>query len=121
MMFRTLLLAPGADTVDPDALARVVDAFGVLIRGMCTVFAVLCIIWLALVIVRLFMYDLPLRKKKAADIAAHADEDTLPAEPRPAADDSVLIAVLAAAVAAARSDEGGSGSFRVVSFHRKNK
>ena len=120
MMFRTLLLAPGADTVDPDALARVVDAFGVLIRGMCTVFAVLCIIWLALVIVRLFMYDLPLRKK-TADIAAHADEDTLPAEPRPDADDSVLIAVLAAAVAAARSDEGESGSFRVVSFHRKNK
>ena len=100
---------------------------GVFLRGMCTVFGVLAIIWLFLSIVRFFVYDLPRRREAEAEAtpqkeAAPVAPQSAPAAPvAPAAiDDGELIAVIAAAIAAATAENGG-GKFRVVSFHRVNK
>ncbi|MBQ8351998.1 MAG: OadG family protein [Clostridia bacterium] len=102
----------------------------VFVRGMCTVFAVLAIIWLFLVIVRYFVYDLPNKRKaeatsepkaKPAPQATPAATPMAPVSAAPAAvADDELIAVIAAAIAAATAESGG-GKFRVVSFHRVNK
>ena len=93
------------------------------VRGMCTVFAVLSIIWLCLSILRFFVYDLP-RRRAEAPVAEQAKAAAEAKAPAPAAltatDDSELIAVITAAIAAATADQGG-GKFRVVSFHRVNK
>ena len=97
---------------------------GVFLRGICTVFAVLAIIWLFLSIVRYFVYDLPNKRKAEAESKpqAKAAPQAAPAAPAPAAvaDDGELVAVIAAAIAAATAESGG-GKFRVVSFHRVNK
>lgn len=107
-----------------DVGARLGIGAEVLLRGMITVFAVLCVIWLSLVLLRLFLYDLP--KRRAAK-AAPAEEEKNEAAPAPApapiapkTDDGELVAVIAAAIAAAEAEEG-NGKFRVVSFHRVNK
>ena len=93
---------------------------GVFLRGMCTVFAVLAIIWLFLSVVRYFVYDLPSKRKAEAEEKKAAEQaEAAPAAPA-AADDGELIAVITAAIAAATAGEGG-GKFRVVSFHRVNK
>ena len=99
----------------------------VFVRGVCTVFAVLAIIWLFLTVVRYFVYDLP-NKRKAAAAEAPKKQEPVAAAPvaAPAAvqaaapADEVLVAVIAAAIAAATAEAGG-GKFRVVSFHRVNK
>lgn len=99
---------------------------GVFVRGMCTVFAVLAIIWLFLVIVRFFVYDLPNKRAAAATQQEPQEHPAAPAAtaevPATAAspDEEELVAVMAAAIAAA-SAEAGNGKFRVVSFHRVNK
>ena len=108
----------------------------VFIRGICTVFAVLAIIWLFLAIVHYFVYDLPNKRANASN--GEAPTATPPAAPKatpaaptipatplvatPATDapDEELVAVMAAAIAAATAESGG-GKFRVVSFHRTNK
>lgn len=100
----------------------------VLLRGICTVFAVLCIIWLFLVIVRFFLYDLPRRREEeAAQPQAEAAQSAAPQTAAPAvpavpagASEDELIAVITAAIAAATAEQGG-GKFRVVSFHRVKK
>ena len=97
---------------------------GVFLRGVCTVFAVLAIIWFFLSIVRYFVYDLPNKRKAEAESKPQtkAAPQAAPAAPAPAAvaDDGELVAVIAAAIAAATAESGG-GKFRVVSFHRVNK
>lgn len=87
----------------------------ILFIGMLTVFAVLCILWLFLVIFKLVFHDLPKRKPKK--------ETLTPVEVNESAtrsntlEEGELIAVLAAAVAMAESECPGS-NFRVVSFRR---
>ena len=87
-----------------------------LLIGICTVFAVLILLWLTLVLFKLFFHDLPSRPKKIK-------EDTV--EPAPvqqdaeAADGEEIIAVIAAAIAMAENECGGNKQFRVVSFKRK--
>jgi Na+-transporting methylmalonyl-CoA/oxaloacetate decarboxylase gamma subunit len=100
---------------------------GVFVRGVCTVFAVLAIIWLFLAVVRYFVYDLPNKRKATATDApkkqepvATAPAATPVAAPAASPADEELIAVIAAAIAAATAEAGG-GKFRVVSFHRVNK
>ena len=100
---------------------------GVFVRGMCTVFAVLAIIWFFLVIVRYFVYDLPNKRKAEATQAPKKQETTAAAPaaapvaaPTAAPADEELVAVIAAAIAAATAESGG-GKFRVVSFHRVKK
>lgn len=95
----------------------------VLVIGMATVFAVLIILWLVLLLFRLFAYDLPMKKKQKATSAVEKTE--LP-DNAPVAfeiksddnDDSQLIAVITAAIEAYNSHSGSSLPFRVVSFKR---
>ena len=99
---------------------------GVFVRGMCTVFAVLAIIWMFLSIVRYFVYDLPSKRQNEAteapkkSAAATAPAAAPIAMPTAAPADDELLAVIAAAIAAATAEAGG-GKFRVVSFHRVKK
>ena len=87
--------------------------------GMLAVFGVLCLLWGALTLFKIFFYDLPAKKKTENE----APEAPAPAAPAVAAvpaanEDEELIAVLAAAIAMAESECIGA-KFRVVSFRRK--
>lgn len=87
--------------------------------GMLAVFAVLCTLWFALVLFKIGFYDLPAKKKATAE----APVAPVPVAPvvvaAPAVnEDEELIAVLAAAIAMAESENLGA-KFRVVSFRRK--
>lgn len=95
-------------------------ALEVTILGMGMVFAVLAILWFALVIFKtVFAKDQ--NKSKKVEVSAPASV----AEPEPVAeaDDGELIAVISAAIAAYRAEEEGCvgedvNGFRVVSFKR---
>ena len=82
--------------------------------GMATIFAVLCILWGCLTLFKFFFHDLPAKKAEkvvteSAPVAVV--EDT-------ASNDDEIIAVIAAAIAMAES-ESSDTKFRVVSFKRK--
>ena len=83
--------------------------------GMTTIFAVLIIIWIALWILKIFLYDLPSKKK--AEVVA-VSEPITQAPVTNASNDDEIVAVIAAAIAMAESESGGA-KFRVVSFRRK--
>ena len=89
----------------------------VLLIGMATIFGVLCILWLCLVLFRVFFHDIPERKA-----ANNILEPTVEIEESYASGDvqneDEIIAVIAAAIAMAESTSHGS-TFRVVSFKRK--
>lgn len=86
--------------------------------GMLAVFAVLCILWGALVLFKIAFYDLP-AKKKAEEAPIAPTPATPVVMPAPVAnEDEELIAVFAAAIAMAESECQGA-KFRVVSFRRK--
>ena len=97
----------------------------VFVVGLATTFVVLIILWLALLLFKVFAYDIPQKKaKKMAEKAASKVEAT-PAEEAPVAveeieneDDTQLIAVITAAIAAYNAQSGNSLPFRVVSFKR---
>ena len=105
--------------VDPNATLDFFSAlsFGgqTMLIGMVTIFAVLIIIWGALVAFKFFLYDIP-NKKKSADpvVTVPAAQEIIPE----AKNDSEIIAVIAAAIAASESESNGA-KFRVVSFRRK--
>ena len=85
--------------------------------GMLAVFAVLCILWGALILFKIGFYDLPAKKK--AEKAAEAPAPVATAIEVPVQnDEEELIAVFAAAIAMAESECAGA-KFRVVSFNRK--
>ncbi len=93
--------------------------------GLGTVFAVLAILWLALVLFKVFLYDIP--EKKAKKKAEEAAKNVTAAEPVveavademiPVEDDTQLIAVITAAIAAYTADSGNALPFRVVSYKR---
>ena len=86
-----------------------------LLIGMSVVFSVLLIRWGARELFHLIVTKLPaaIEKKRAKANA----EEVSPAAAVPDEDDSELVAVFAAAIAAA-SEENPAGSFRVVSFRR---
>lgn len=101
-------------------LSQLGDAFlfggGVLLIGMATVFAVLCVLWGCLVIFRLLCHDLPAKrskKKKITPVVTTIQK----AEETKVSDDGELIAVISAAIAMAESDNSGM-KFRVVSFRK---
>ena len=88
----------------------------VFITGMLTVFAVLGILWIALMVFKFFFHDLAHSEKKIkTEKPAPAPVSNAPV----ASDDNELVAVIAAAIAMAESECGGSTKFRVVSFKRK--
>lgn len=92
----------------------------VLIQGMLKVFAVLCIIWACLFLVRKII-ELATGQVQTTEKAP--DPIPVPQAPAPApiSADGELIAVIAAAIAAAEHETGHTGNFRVVSFRRVNK
>ena len=83
--------------------------------GMATVFAVLIIIWGALVLFKVFLYDIPNKKRASTPVVTKP----IVQEATPSVDDdSEIIAVIAAAIATAEA-EGHGAKFKVVSFRRK--
>ena len=89
----------------------------VVLIGMATVFAVLCLLWLFLVIFRIVFHDIPEKnssKKKAYQPVEIKQESS---QVQRASNDDEIIAVIAAAIAMAES-EGSDTKFRVVSFRR---
>ena len=89
----------------------------VLLIGMVTVFAVLCLLWLCLVIFRIVFHDIP-EKRAASKSASQAVESFDSAYSyEPVKNDDEIIAVIAAAIAMAESENSGM-KFRVVSFKR---
>ena len=96
-----------------DALASGGTVF---LTGILTVFAVLGVLWLALLAFKFFFHDLSLKVKKTKkDKSVSAPVDNAPI----VTDDNEIIAVITAAIAMAESECGGNTKFRVVSFKRK--
>ncbi len=97
----------------------------VFVVGLGTVFSVLVILWLALILFRVFAYDIPQKKaKKLAEATVKVEatpvaETHIPVE-ETSEDDTQLIAVITAAVAAYNAQSGNTLPFRVVSFKRAN-
>ncbi len=85
--------------------------------GMLAVFSVLCLLWGALVIFKIVFYDMPAKKKNDPAPVEPAPITVMQAPVAPSADEEI-IAVLAAAIAMAESENVGA-KFRVVSFKRK--
>lgn len=109
---------------DPNvAIENKWDAFveggAVLLRGILTVFAVLCIIWACLFLVRKII-ELATGQAQASEKAPAPIPVPQAPVPAPVPADGELIAVIAAAIAAAENETGHTG-FRVVSFRRVNK
>lgn len=92
-------------------------AFGgaMVLIGMLTVFAVLCIIWLCLSLFKIFFHDLPEKRKGSSD--APRSSAAVSSAPVTSSSDEI-VAVIAAAIAMAESESNGL-KFRVVSFKRK--
>ncbi len=89
-----------------------------LLIGMATVFAVLCVIWLCLVLFKYaFHHEATEKKEKPAKVVEAAPAPVY-AQAAQSADDGEMIAVIAAAIAMAE-DECAGAKFRVVSFRRK--
>ena len=101
---------------------RLSGGLSVLVIGVAAVFGVLASLWGVLALFKIFFYDIPEKKKakKAVPPApAPAEEPAAPAPEVKASDDTQLIAVITAAIAAYRSDtEKTALPFRVVSFKR---
>ena len=90
-----------------------------LLVGMATVFAVLCTLWICLVLFKLGFHDLP--EKRKAKALANKEAEAAPVIEE--TDDNVgingeIVAAIAAAIAMAESENSGI-KFRVVSFRRK--
>ena len=109
-----------------DFAERMAYGLQVFVVGLGTVFAVLVILWLALVLFKVFSYDLPQKKaNKLAEEAASkveaapiVEETPISVIEEPVSDDTQLIAVITAAIAAYNAQSGNSLPFRVVSFKR---
>ena len=93
-------------------------AFGgeVVLVGIGTVFAVLGIIWACLTLFRVVFYDIPNKRANAETEEVKPVVETAAVNVAPDNDDEI-IAVIAAAIAAAESENTGL-KFKVVSFRR---
>ena len=91
---------------------------GVVALGLGTVFAVLIIIWIALIIFKFFFHDLKIgvKLKKEKPAPKPVEPVYLPVH---SPTDEEIVAVIAAAIAAAESEAPAGAKFRVVSFRRK--
>ena len=89
--------------------------------GMGMIFAVLALLWGILAIFKLvFVKDSKAKKVAPAPKAAEPTQEPVAAPVVQSSDDGELIAVITAAIAAYRAEEGSAdiGGFRVVSFRR---
>ena len=105
---------------------RLSGGLSVLVIGVAAVFGVLASLWGVLALFKILFYDIPEKKKakKAVPPApAPAEEPAAPAPEVKASDDTQLIAVITAAIAAYEAEQGrcvSVGDFRVVSYRRAN-
>ena len=109
---------------------RLTEALMTTVLGMLMIFLVLSLIYGILVLFRVFLHDIPEKRKKAAQqkqapSAATEPEPALPGNTPPAGnEDGALLAAITAAVAAYLDEEAAENGrlqtgFRVVSFTRK--
>lgn len=118
----TTLLSTGGMTLGE----RLVSGLPVLIIGLLAVFAVLAILWGVLALFKVFFYDIPEKKKaenktkaEQGEIAPVVVEEKAEEPAGAAQDDSQLIAVITAAIAAYTAESSKSAlPFRVVSYKR---
>lgn len=105
-------------TKDPRPFAeRASEAGTVSLLGMAAIFGVLAILWGAIELFHLCISIAGKKKaKKQKKIEQPAPAEVSPAEPEP--DNGALIAAMTAAITAARTEEGNTAAFRVVSFRR---
>ena len=103
--------------------SQIIEALGfggfMLLVGMATVFAVLCTLWICLVLFKLGFHDLP--EKRKAKALANATVEVAPVTESVDVTDGLngeIVAAIAAAIAMAESECSGI-KFRVVSFRRK--
>ena len=95
----------------------------VFVVGMTTVFSVLIILWLVLLLFRLFFYDIPeKRNSKPLPVKTELpDNEPVAFEIKSGentVDDGELIAVITAAIEAYNAQAGNALPFRVVSYKR---
>lgn len=88
----------------------------ILLIGMITIFAVLCILWLCLALFKIVFHDLPEKRasKKPVELTPVFEEEI---HTEVVNNDEEIIAVITAAIAMAESDNSDM-KFRVVSFKR---
>lgn len=106
---------------------RIEYAISVTLMGMLMVFSVLALLWGVIAVFKVFLYDIP-EKRKAKKIAlASAVAQVAQPEPElapvPQEDEGEIVAAITAAIAAVLESEEYAGEFasgfRVVSFKRK--
>ena len=122
MLFNTYALALSSETITM--------MWQTPLLGMGMIFAVLSILWAVLALMKFIMVGKSPKAKKVETPSAIAEavEESVAAvqeeETVAQTDDSELVAIIAAAVAAYRESEGlgeeYTGGFRVVSFRRAN-
>lgn len=110
------------DTAAMPLSERLLYGLQVLVIGMVTVFVVLALLWGAMALFKIFFYNIPNQKKNTAaavnkveNVPAAAD---IPLAAPAASDDTQLIAVITAAIAAYNASAGNKLPFRVVSYRR---
>lgn len=104
---------------------RLGDGLQVFIIGILAVFGVLAVLWGVLALFKVFFYDIPKKraeanKKKSEEIVPVDVNATAPtSEEETPTDDTQLIAVITAAIAAYTAENGKPAlPFRVVSYKR---
>ena len=101
-------------------ISQLGDAFlfggAMLLIGMLAVFAVLILLWICLMVFKLFFHDIP-AKRSVTQKAVQAPV-AMVKEVVPTSSEGEIVAVIAAAIAMAESDNSGM-KFKVVSFKRK--
>ena len=103
---------------------RILYGLQVFIIGICTVFVVLAILWGVMALFKLFFYSIPNKSKntKKTDVDVKRVDNVPPMEEipiaAPASNDTQLIAVITAAIAAYNASCGNALPFRVVSYRR---
>lgn len=101
-------------------LSQLGDAFlfggAMLLIGILSVFAVLILLWICLMVFKLFFHDIP-AKRSVTQKAVQAPV-AIVKEVIPTSSDDEIVAVIAAAIAMAESENSGM-KFKVVSFKRK--
>ena len=102
------------------------EAGNVTLLGMCAIFAVLSLLWLAIEVLHRILVK-PDKKavkakkeaeKASASIASSAASAASQNAPAAEADQGAIVAAITAAISAAMAEEGYTGGFRVVSFKR---
>ncbi len=89
----------------------------IVLIGMATIFAVLCLLWLFLVVFRIVFHDIPEKNASKKKTSQPVEIQQTPPQVQGTSNDAEIIAVIAAAIAMAES-EGSDTKFKVVSFRR---